>query len=483
MEKIDRRSFLRSTALMGGSLFGIEGLIARGALGAAPPAYKKGLGDYGPLVLTPPVNTDDPLLAGTGNSELRGKALLGVPAGFLYTVIGRQGTVMSDGAPTPGAHDGMAAFAGVNGSGQSRIRLVRNHEQTGVAASTAAFGSLPYDAHANGGTTTLVVNPQTRLLEDSFASLSGTVRNCAGGPTPWGSWISCEEIVVGPAPNNALTHLHGYCFEVPADGIDDALPVALPAMGRFSHEAMAVDPATRIIYETEDAGATSGFYRFLPDDRGDATRAPNLTAGGRFQMLAVKYRPQYDTRTGQQPGRRLLCVWIDIPDPNPAVITGSTSVFAQGLARGGARFNRLEGCWYGNGCIYFDSTQGGNVGEGQIWEYRPLDDAEGYLTLIYESPNGSVLDNPDNLCVTPRGGLVLCEDGDLTPDFVHGLTPQGRIFPLIRNNVPGQTDSEFAGSTFSPDGETLFVNIQGPGLTVALWPDAAQGRRWTDGAL
>ena len=486
MDKLDRRCFLRSTALIGGSLLGFEALIARGAMaqmGDARGLDRSGrAAGFGELFPRLPVNADAPLLAAIGSlPDYRGQALLALPGGFRYTAIGRRGTPMSDGRITPGSHDGQAAFADADG----RIRIVRNHEQGGGSATTVAFGTKPYDPSAAGGTTTLVVDPETRLLEQSFASLSGTIRNCAGGQTPWGTWISSEETTLAPAGGNTLRERHGYNFEVPLRG--EAEPIPLTAMGRFSHEAVAVDPATGIVYETEDAGSTSGFYRFIPAVPG------RLALGGRLQMLAVKHQPQYDTRTGQRPGRQLLCTWVDIPDPDPATITPTTSVFAQGFAAGGARFARLEGAWYGGGdggsgfgsgggSIFFDSTSGGNAGQGQIWEYRPVGDDQGFLTLIFESPDAAVLNAPDNLCVSPGGGLILCEDGS-GEEFVHGLTPRGRIFRLAKNTVPGQEGSEFAGATFSLDGRTLFVNVQGPGLTFAIWPDTAGGRNWADGGL
>src|ERR687898_1874100 len=155
---------------------------------------------------------------------------------------------LADGHVTPGKHDGMAAFA----DGPGRVRLVRNHEtDRGTPFSRAA-----YDPQASGGTTTLVFDTERGRFISAHGSLSGTLRNCAGGPTPWGSWLTCEET------NDFTTVPHGYVFEVPADGLGD--PTPLRAMGRFSHEAIALDPATGYVYETEDAGARSGFYRFVP---------------------------------------------------------------------------------------------------------------------------------------------------------------------------------------------------------------------------
>jgi len=138
-------------------------------------------------------------------------------------------------------------------------------------------------------------------------------------------------------------------------------------------------------------------------------------------------------------------------------------------------FGKLEGAWYGNGSIYFVASSGGNVGQGQVFEYDP---ANQRLRLLFESPSADVLNAPDNLTVSPRGGLVLCEDGDGT-EYVHGLTTDGVIFRFIQNTVDLRTtpwngfnsdfrSSEFAGACYSPDGKWFFVNIQSPGITFAI---------------
>jgi len=237
------------------------------------------------------------------------------------------------------------------------------------------------------------------------------------------------------------------------------------------HEAIAVDPKTSIVYETEDR-LTAGFYRYVPNKKA------RLAAGGRLQMLAVKDRAGYDARTGQKVGAVLSVVWVDIENPDPVEAeTDAFAVYKQGIARGGATFTRLEGCWHGEGRIYFTSTNGGDRGLGQVWEYQPQGKAGGLLKLLYESPDAEALRAPDNLCVSPRGrGLLVCEDGEGT-QRVRGLTREGRIFDFASNLVPGFENREFAGATFSPDGKTLFVNVQTPGLTFAIWGP------WKKGAL
>ena len=306
-----------------------------------------------------------------------------------------------------------------------------------------------------------------------FVSLNGTIVNCAGGPTPWGTWLTCEESTESVA--SGWTQDHGYIFEVPASAEGPVTPVPLKAMGRFIHEAVAVDPATGIVYETEDR-QIAGFYRFIPLQRGV------LAAGGKLQMLAVDGRPNYDTADGQQMGETLPVSWVDIDAPDPRGVWGDTAaVFAQGFTKGGARFSRLEGCWWGDGGVFFHATNGGDAKVGQVWFYKPTSANAGALTLVFESPSREVLDFPDNLTVSPRGGIVMCEDGASAP-FIRGLTRDGRIFDFARNIL---NETEFAGACFSPDGRTLFLNIMGSttdagperGVTVAI-----RGP-WEDGAL
>jgi hypothetical protein len=462
--KMNRRIFVGG-AVAAGAALAMERLVARGGLLAS--SYPeliagKGAGGYGSLQPVASKNT--------------GETLLALPEGFQYNVFGRRGGRMSDGRPAPGRHDGMAAFE-VKGE----LRLVRNHEvnnQRGREVAAIGDPAKSYDPLAGGGTVTLVIDPATRELKRDFVSLSGTLQNCAGGPTPWGSWISCEETVLGESLGKTQTGQevggfrkpHGYCFEVSAS--DDELKPAVPlkAMGRFVHEAIAVDTRTSIVYETEDRGA-AGFYRFLPNRRG------RLAEGGRLQMLAVKGKPGYDTRSGQKTGQPLRANWVNIDNPDPAEAeTDASAVYKQGHARGGATFARLEGCWHGAGSIFFTATSGGDKRRGQVWRYTPRGNEEGDLALLFESPDAEVLDGPDNLCVSPRGGLVICEDGS-GEQFVRGLTKEGKIFDLARNVVPGFDTSEWAGATFSPDGKTLFVNIQSAGLTFAIWGP------WHEGAL
>ncbi|MGH9880366.1 MAG: alkaline phosphatase PhoX, partial [Pyrinomonadaceae bacterium] len=278
MIKVNRRNFLRNAGLAGAGALALEGLIRRADLigTIASGASSSNAGRFGPLIPTETLNTHEVMLA--------------LPKNFHYVAFGKTGDRMSDGILTPPAHDGMWAF---NVKGQ--VRLVRNHEVNNqVGTPGSAIAPKAYDPLAGGGTSTVVINPKTRKVIKDFVSLSGTLVNCAGGPTPWNSWISCEETVLGPRryknaegqDQGGFSKRHGYCFEVPAAADKPVDPVPLKAMGRFVHEALAVDPHTGIVYLTEDR-ATSGFYRFTPSKPG------KLAAGGKLQMLAVRDQPHF----------------------------------------------------------------------------------------------------------------------------------------------------------------------------------------------
>ena len=442
---LDRRQFLSSAA--GLALAGpLQQFAARVERGGGAPSAEDGYG-------RPRAARD----------ESTGLTLLEVPEGFRYWSLSWRGDRLEDGRITPGAHDGMAAFAAAAG----RIRLVRNHE---LDDDLGPFGDAPtYDPGASGGTTTIEFDP-ARGAARVWASLCGTARNCAGGPTPWGSWLTCEETLNEPRPANRFGRPHGYVFEVPADGTAGAEP--LKGLGRFVHEAVAIDPATGIVYLTEDHGS-AGFYRFVPATPG------TLAAGGRLEMLAISGRRRYDTRLNQRTGATFPVHWVPIADPDrPHHVTAhgdAQGVSSQGWQQGAAIFARLEGAWYGGGAIYFDATSGGTAASGQIWEYVPGKET---LRLVFESPGSSVLDKPDNLTLSPRGGIAICEDGSGAVQRLHGMTRDGRLFPFIRNrvNLNGERhnyrgdfrDSEFAGVCFSPDGAWMFFNIQMPGITFAL---------------
>jgi len=403
--------------------------------------------------------------------------LLDLPPGFRYVIVSKSGARMADGLITPGAMDGMAAFAGPAGS----ILLVRNHELTpgNVAdgpfgADLAGFAALApasvYDRGGNrqpsqGGTTTVVLDGATGTLRHEFLSLAGTNRNCAGGPTPWGSWISCEEDLTTVGTNDRgwqADRRHGYAFEVPARAEPGlAEPIPLRAMGRFNREAVAIDPASGIVYQTEDA-RDGVFTRFVPHKPGE------LRAGGKLQALRIlEYPNPVTSNWGAAPfpvGATHACSWVDIanPDDNPA---------AQARAQGAQAFTRGEGCWFGSDAVWFACTDGGPARKGQIWRYVPglTSDDGGSLTLFVEPNDGAVLENVDNITVTPWGALFACEDNSSK-----GASPENRMLHVRPDGlaevfaVNRLNSGELAGACFSPDGKWCFVNIMYPGLTLAI---------------
>ena len=419
--------------------------------------------------------------------ETTGLPMLCLPPGFRYRTMAWAGQLLGDGRPSPGNADGM----GVVGQRGSRVILVRNHE---LAGSSPVIGAPEnsYDV-TGGGTTTLVFDPESEALVDSWVSLSGTAVNCAGGVTPWGTWLSCEEVVHSPQLNHlpvpfrqyswgmgSAQKEHGYVFEVPASGMARADP--LTAMGQFYHEAAAVDPRSGVVYLTEDNTPRAGFYRFVPDSPG------KLAAGGHLQMMRVGVAR--DMRNGLQLWETLSVQWVPIERPHAGFRPGTrdaNGVVLQGLAAGGSSFSALEGCTYHQGRIYFTSKLGGRANAGYVFEYDP--DQE-FVRLVFESPGHELLSGPDNIAVSPRGSLVICEDrvnGNRVGQMLAGLTPEGQLFRFCQINHELENiylihdlhktvrESEWAGATFSPDGQWLFCNLYNPGVTVAIsgpWQDS-----------
>jgi uncharacterized protein len=477
---MDRRALLKGgLAVAGGALAGgpFQGFVAREAA-----AHHDSDAPFRQLRAIP--------------DERDGKVRLHLPEGFRYRSFHDTEfpVVLNDGTNLPGRHDGMGAFRARNGN----IVLVRNHE---VNNPGPAFGpGTPYDPQAQSGTTTIEVTKYGQVVR-AHTSLNGTMMNCSGGIMPWGSWVTCEETVNGPdvgpdftgVSNIPLTQRHGFVFEVPAKGQSDREPIT--GAGRFAHEAVSFDPRDGYLYLTEDNfGFPSGFYRYKP--RRNPLKTGRLDSKGRLQMLAVRGRKNANLAAEQPRHATYDVTWVDIDDPAPSFpyTPGQTAptpndqalvyVASQGQSQGAAYFSRLEGQVYDDGVVYFTSTQGGGVAEtgpdtvggygngfGQIWAYHTRAKR---LRLVYQSPNRATLDFPDNVTTSKRGTLVVCED-NTEDNYLRGLSPSGHLWDIALNRLTSSTGvdrsgDEFAGSTFSPDGHTLFVNIQASrGLTFAIW--------------
>lgn len=365
-----------------------------------------------------------------------------LPAGLRYRILERAQSPMSDGYKLPGRPDGMACFSG---PGDTWI-LMRNHELDRSRWESASDTAPPeaFDAKARGGVTRLVVSRKSFERVSSNLVLTGTLRNCGGGASPWG-WLSCEESVEAG---------HGYVFRCRIDAARVAPPERLVGYGRFNHEAACVDPSTLTVYLSEDR-ADGCLYRYRPQDKSK----PHTS--GKLQALRVTGAPRFDTSRDLDHGIRLKVEWVDVPNPNPK----DDSVRAQAAAAGAARFYRGEGMVLANGAVYLCCTTGGRQGYGQLFRLTLGSGSEqDVLELFAESPGPSVLDMPDNVCMAPWGDLLVSEDG-AGEQFLRGITPEGRVYDLARN---AKSNSEFAGICAAPSGDALFVNMQGDGLTLAI---------------
>jgi hypothetical protein len=446
---VSRRELLsRSGALgLGVVVSGtVEALFtANPAAGATGPAT-----GYGPLI-------EDP------------HGILDMPRGFHYRVLSREGDpLVSGGGTVPSRFDGMASFVGP----RNMTYLVRNHEcRVGVAHPVKAPPSHTYDPDGAGGTTTLLVDRSGRVREE-YVSLAGTYVNCAGGATPWGTWLTCEETET-PPPGSTISH--GWIFEVdPRDNARNANPTPLTAMGRFQHEAVAVDPRNGVVYETEDAFQYPFglFYRFLPNK--PLGGYGSLRAGGILEAMRVPDVP--DLSLVQEPGTRFTGIeWVRVPDPYAT----TTPTRLQDYGPGGiTHAQKLEGAYWGNDSVYFvssyarDQEGSGASHDGQVWRYDPDENVLELVVVFGYDPGEQVGEGPDNIALSPYGGLLICEDlgGE---NYLIGTTADGQTFPVARNRLNAGTAEEpeygeLAGVTFSADGRTVYFNIYEPGATLAV---------------
>lgn len=434
------------------------------------------------------------LAAGYGRLRPAGE-LLALPEGFSYTVLAESGTTTAGGYPVATDPDAMGCFPGAQGGSV----LVCNHEVSGSdSGPVPPVDGLVYDPGAKGGTSTIVVSRATEVLEH-YTSVAGTVNNCAGGVTPWGTWLTCEENDQRAGTHEGYSGTtytfekdHGYVFEVDPSSQEanlDRANIPLKFLGRFAHEAAAVDPGTGHIYLTEDAEGPNGlFYRWTPPEgyRQGKGALHGLAAEGAVEVgtlealvaLGSTGEPVDDLSAARRISTTYTVAWTEVPDRDARVRT-TREQFDDGEV---TRARKLEGQWWADGGVYLVSSfarvdDGSHRDhDGQVWFFDPQRQTLTLTTHFGVSRERERLDGPDNITVSPHGGLVLAEDGDGASQLI-GITDQGKGFPIARNLLD---DSEWAGPCFNAAGDTLFANIQGdPGRTFAItgpWREPSNAR-------
>ncbi len=461
---LSRRDLLQRSAVAGAGVLLIgstEMLLTTPEASAAPGRPGPAPAGYGPLVADP---------AGR----------LALPRGFRYSIVTHAGvTRLESGEFTPRNHDGTGTFRSRRGG----TVLVNNHEirePFGTTLPVPHLDGLTYDPGAAGGCTVVEVDRDGGRVNE-YVGLAGTSTNCAGGVTPWGTWLTCEEteqLAVAPFQTD-----HGYVFEVdPSDSRANRDPQPIRALGRYAHEAVAVDPRRGDIYLTEDASTPTGLlYRWAPP-RGyrpgkGALRRLGPTDGVLAAMKAFDRAGRHvaDLSLATAPGTVYRIEWVPVPDRD-ARTTSTRKQFAETAI---TRSKKLEGAWWDGDGAYIvssfsreaDNPGVAKVHDGQIWFYDPKRSTLTLKLLFGKNPNPDVdgaFDGPDNITVSPYGGVILAEDGEGIQHLV-GATASGATFPVARNDFQDATKNvEFTGPVYSPDGRTLFANIQEPGYMFAI---------------
>ncbi len=451
---LPRRGLLRAAAGFGIAVGG--SLEAMAGAAEARAATRPGTG-YGPLLPDPD-----------------GK--LSLPAGFRYRIVARAGvTLLESGRPTPGDTDGTACFRARHG-----WTLVNNHEINGTEDHPVpAEPGFTYDPGAGGGTTTIEVDRRGKRIRE-YVSLAGTHNNCAGGVTPWNTWLSCEESEA--RIDEVHRREHGYVFEVdPHDRAANRDPVPLTFLGRYAHEAVAVDPHSHTIYLTEDAAAPQGlYYRWTPPKRfaggkgalRDLALSTNGATAGTLEAMCCTTgdgRHVRELSEAREPGTTYRVRWVDVPERNGLRVPVRTQFDNAAVTRS----RKLEGQWWGDGGVYFVASYARRADgsrhdhDGQVWFHDPGRQTITLRAIFGVNPDpeaGSAFDGPDNITLSPYGGLLMAENGQ-GRSHLFGLTTAGEAYPMARNEI---NSSEFAGPVFSADGEVLFAGIQDPGLVFAI---------------
>ena len=382
--------------------------------------------------------------------------IIDVHSSLSYDIISRQGDLMSDGYSVPGNPDGMAAFSMEN----NHTVLIRNHELgrtsgrlmgpfKNPSADALKLGKMHYDPNAFGGTTSIVIDNSTNQVVKEYLSLVGTMTNCAGGISPMNTWLTCEENISKKQKNKIS---HGYVFEV--DPRKDYLqqPIPIKQMGRFQHEAIAFDKY-RNGYLTEDR-SDGLLYKYVPKSR------DSLIEGDLYALkIKIKDSRNWEKRNVAK-NREYKIEWVKLEDVDPT----SDTLREEGREKGATVFARGEGITYDGNSIFITCTSGGRHRKGQIWKIDPKSEQDATLELWYEVENKDGINMPDNLTIAPWGDLIVCEDNPVL-DRLWGITQDGKPYIIAENNY---SDAELAGACFSPDGNTLYINIQQNGLTISI---------------